>query len=80
MPPDVAKAELAEAKDAGIDKVYFAFHRDDDKPGKPYTYRVQGPTFVIEFLNIQDDSAKNPANHIHSSWRKIKGDFGLSAK
>jgi hypothetical protein len=80
MPPEVAKAELAEAKDAGIDKVYFAFHRDDDKPGKPYTYRVQGPTFVIEFLNIQDDSAKNPANHIHSSWRKIKGDFGLSAK
>ncbi len=66
-------------KEAGIDKVYFAFHRDDDKPGKPYTYRVQGPTFVIEFLNVQEDSAKNPANHIHSGWKTIKGDFGLAA-
>ena len=39
---------------------------------------VQGPTFVIEFLNMQADSAKNPANHIHSAWRRIKGDFGLN--
>ncbi len=78
MPPEVAKAELGAVKEAGIEKVHFAFHRDDDKPGKPYTYRVQGPTFVIEFLNVQEDSAKNPANHIHSSWRNIKGDFGLA--
>ena len=35
----------------------------------------QGPTFVVEFLNMQADSANNPANHIHSVWRKIKGDF-----
>jgi hypothetical protein len=77
MPPEVAKSELAAIKEAGFDKVHFAFHRDDDKPGKPYTYRVQGPTFVIEFLNVQEDSAKNPANHIHSSWRNLKGDFGL---
>ena len=79
MPPEVAKAELKEIKDAGMEKVHFAFHRDDDKPGKPYTYRVQGPTFVIEFINVQEDSAKNPANHIHSSWRTLKGDFGLEA-
>jgi len=78
MPPEVAKVELGAVKEAGIEKVHFAFHRDDDKPGKPYTYRVQGPTFVIEFLNVQEDSAKNPANHIHSSWRNIKGDFGLA--
>jgi hypothetical protein len=79
MPPEVAKAELAGVKDAGIEKVHFAFHRDDDKPGKPYTYRVQGPTFVIEFLNVQSDGANNPANHIHSAWRNIKGDFGLDS-
>jgi hypothetical protein len=80
MPPEVAAAELAKVKAAGIDKVYFAFAREDTKPGKPYTYRVQGPTFVIEFLNVQNDSAGNPANHIHSVWRNLKGDFGLEGR
>jgi hypothetical protein len=79
-PPEVAKPYLAAAKEAGIEKVYFAFHRDDDKPGKPYTYRVQGPTLLIEFLNVQADGANNPANHIHSAWRNVKGDFGLETR
>jgi hypothetical protein len=34
-------------------------------------YRVQGPTFLIEFLNQQ-----NNANHVHSAWRDFDGDFG----
>jgi len=37
---------------------------------------VQGPAFVIEFLNVQADGADNPANHIHSCWRHLTGDFG----
>ncbi len=77
MPADIAAVELAQAKDAGIEKVHFAY-AGGTEPGKPYTYRVQGPTFVIEFLNVQADGAKNPANHIHSSWRNIKGDFGTA--
>jgi hypothetical protein len=80
MPPDIAANELSAIKEAGLDKVTFAFARDEDKPGKPYTYRVQGPTFVIEFVNVQEDSAKNPANHIHSSYRKIQGDFGIAVR
>jgi hypothetical protein len=80
MPAEVAEVELGRVKDAGLDKVYFAFAREDAKPGKPYTYRVQGPTFVIEFLNVQPDSAGNPANHIHSVWRNLKADFGLDGK
>jgi hypothetical protein len=80
MPEDIAAVELDRVKQAGLDKVHFAFSREEDAPGKPYTYRVQGPTFVIEFLNVQADSAKNPANHIHSSWRNIDGDFGLAKK
>jgi hypothetical protein len=80
MPSEVNQAQMAEVKAAGVHKIHFAFARDTDKPGKPYTYRVQGPTFVIEFLNVQSDSAGNPANHIHSSWRNLKGDFGLAAK
>jgi hypothetical protein len=79
MPPEVATAELADVKSAGIDKIHFAFAQDSDKPGKPYTYRVQGPTFLIEFLNVQSDSAGNPANHIHSCWRDPRGDFGIEA-
>jgi len=80
MPPDIAEAELAEVKSAGIDKIHFAFAQATDEPGKPYTYHVQGPTLLIEFLNIQADSARNPANHIHSSWRDPRGDFGIAAK
>lgn len=80
MPPEVAEAELAEVKSAGIDKIHFAFAQEADKPGKPYTYRVQGPTLLIEFLNRQSDSAGNPANHIHSCWRDLKGDFGIRAE
>jgi hypothetical protein len=78
LPTDVGGEQLAAVKKAGLDKVYFAFAREDSKPGKPYTYRVQGPTFAIEFLNIQADSANNPANHIHSVWRNLAGDFGLA--
>jgi hypothetical protein len=80
MPPEVAQAEMAEVKAAGVDKIHFAFAQDAEKRGQPYTYRVQGPTFVIEFLNIQADSAGNPANHIHSAWRNLKGDFGIAAE
>ncbi len=77
MPPEVAAHEMAAIKKAGLDNVYFAYAVLEDKPGKPYSYRVQGPTFIIEYLNEQRDSAGNPANHIHSAWRNIKGDFGL---
>lgn len=80
MPPEIAVEELDAVKSAGIDKIHFAFAQAADKPAKPYTYRIQGPTFLIEFLNIQSDSAGNPANHIHSCWRDLKGDFGIEAK
>ena len=70
---------MGRVKAAGLDKVHFAY-AGEDKPGKPHTYRVQGPTFVIEFLNVQEDSAGNPANHIHSAWRNLAGDFGLAGR
>jgi hypothetical protein len=77
MPAEVAAAQMDEVQKAGLGVVHFAFAQDKDKPGQPYTYRVQGPTFVIEFLNVQSDSAGNPANHIHSCWRNLAGDFAL---
>ena len=39
--------------------------------GEPHYYRVQGPTFLIEYDNVQ-----NGANHVHSVWRDFDGDFG----
>jgi Protein of unknown function (DUF3500) len=77
MAPDVGAQEMKQVMSGGVDNVHFAFTGAAEGSGKGYTYRVQGPTFVVEFLNIQADSAKNPANHIHSCWRRIKGDFGL---
>jgi hypothetical protein len=78
LPDQVSKEQIRQVKEAGIDKIHFAY-AGGLEPGKPYTYRLQGPTFVVEFLNVQPDSAGNPANHIHSVWRNLKGDFGVAA-
>jgi hypothetical protein len=70
MAPDLAKERLAGALGAGLEKLSFAWAGGPD-PGQPHYYRVQGPTFLVEFDNTQDN-----ANHIHSVWRDFKGDFG----
>jgi hypothetical protein len=77
MPPDIGQAEMAQVREAGLDKVHFLY-AGGVEPGKPHTYHIQGPSFIVEFLNVQPDSARNPANHIHSAWRNVKGDFGLA--
>ena len=77
MPTEVGAARIAEVREAGIENVYFAW-AGADKPGIGHYYRVQGPTFVIEFVNTQPDALGNVANHIHSVWRRMAGDFGLS--
>jgi hypothetical protein len=79
MPAEVAEAQLKQVKDAGVGKVHFVY-AGGTRQGQQYTYRVQGPTFVIDFRNMQPDSAGNPANHIHSVWRSLRGDFGLGTK
>jgi len=79
LPAEVGNEEMKQVKDAGIDKIHFAYAGGLEE-GKPHTYRVQGPTFVVEFLNEQPDSAGNAANHIHSVWRHLKGDFGVDEK
>jgi hypothetical protein len=76
MPPAVAKARLAAVDKAGMDGVHFAW-AGATKPGVGHYYRVQGATFLIELINTQPDSAGNIANHIHSVWRDMQGDFGV---
>lgn len=76
LQPSIARARLVEIKAAGLDRVYFAW-AGDTNPGVGHYYRVQGPTFVLELINVQADPAGNPANHIHSVWRNLQGDFAL---
>jgi hypothetical protein len=78
LPGDIGAEEMRQLRQARVAKIHFAF-AGGLQEGQPYTYRIQGPTFVVEFLNVQPDSANNPANHIHSAWRNVKGDFGVAA-
>ena len=71
MSPDIAEATMNEVRKTGIDKLFFAW-AGSEKRGDPHYYRVQGPTFVVEYDNTQ-----NNANHIHSVWRDLQNDFGL---
>jgi hypothetical protein len=70
MAPDIAADRLARLRQAGIERIAFAWAGGSERGDKHY-YRVQGPTFLIEFDNTQDDG-----NHIHSVWRDFDGDFG----
>src|SRR5262249_55585290 len=79
MPPDVAETEMRQVLESDVKRIHIAYW-GGMQPGEKYTYRLHGPTFVVEFLNVQNDSANNPANHIHSCWRSLLNDFGLAAK
>lgn len=79
MPQDVAAKRNADLAAAGWDGIHFAW-AGGFKDGIPHYYRVQGETFLIEFVNAQPDVSGNPANHIHCVWRDMRGDFALSAK
>lgn len=78
-PDDVAKQRLDEIRAAGVDKLHFAW-AGADRPGVGHYYRVQGDSFVIEFVNTQPDAAGNIANHIHCTWRDLRGDFAIAIK
>ncbi|MCS7167991.1 MAG: DUF3500 domain-containing protein [Gemmatales bacterium] len=77
--PQVAEAEKKRLEAAGFERIHFAY-AGGTEIGQPRTYRIQGPTFLVEFLNVQPDSAKNPANHIHSVWRSLPTDFPQGAR
>lgn len=76
---EVAKERLGLIEKAGWDKVHFAW-AGATEPGVGHYYRVQGPTFLVEFVNTQPDAAGNIANHIHCVWRDMTGDFNLQLK
>ena len=87
MPEKVAVERLLIASQVPRDRLFFAWAGRTDRPkakeiqiGGQTTnnrdeqgnyYRVQGPSFLIEYDNTQ-----NRSNHSHSVWRDFEGDFG----
>lgn len=70
MADDLADRRRSELLSEGLDAISFGW-AGGVEPGEPHYYRVQGPTFLIEYDNTQ-----NGANHVHSVWRDFEGDFG----
>ena len=70
LPDDLAAIERAKLEREGVDKIHFAW-AGSDKRREGHYYRLQGPTFVVEYDNTQDG-----ANHTHAAWRDPAGDFG----
>jgi hypothetical protein len=70
LPDEIAAERMTKIRTAGLEKVTFAWAGSFEK-GQRYHFRVQGPTFLIEHNNTQ-----NNGNHVHSVWRDFAGDFG----
>ena len=70
MRTDVAEEELRRVREAGLERLHFAW-AGSLEAGRAHYYRIHGPTLLIEFDNTQ-----NAANHIHSVWHDPRRDFG----
>ena len=68
---DLAANAMARIEAGGIGGIHFAW-AGSKRRGQPHYYRLHGPTFFVEYDNIQD-----MANHIHSVWRDVEHDFGF---
>jgi hypothetical protein len=67
-----AETMLKDIQKAGLKNLWFTWAGDTKHtPGKPYYYRIQGPTIIIEYDNTQ-----NNANHVHTVVRDLLNDFG----
>jgi hypothetical protein len=67
---ELGDQDLARIERAGTDKIHFQW-AGGLKAGEPHHYLIQGPTFVIEYDNTQDE-----ANHVHCIYRDLDNDFG----
>ena len=67
---EIAAQEWDKIERAGLDSVTFAWGGPVEK-GQGHYYAIQGPTFIVEYDNTQNNS-----NHIHSVWRTFDGDWG----
>jgi len=70
MPEEVAADRLKKIIEGGVENIRFAW-AGPIKKGAQHYYRVQGPSFLIEYDNFQGGG-----KHIHAVWRDFNGDFG----
>jgi hypothetical protein len=70
MPEDIAHGRMNRIERDGTGHIHFAW-AGSETPGSPHYYRLQGPSFLVEYDNTQ-----NNANHIHTVWRDFQGDWG----
>jgi hypothetical protein len=70
LPEPLAALERERIERAGIEGVHFAWAGGSERR-QPHYYRLQGPTFLVEYDNTQND-----VNHLHSVWRDPDRDFG----
>jgi len=68
--PEIAESAWKKIQAANLEQIHFAW-AGSVEPGQGHYYRVQGPTFLLEYDNTQ-----NNANHVHTAWRDFTGDFG----
>lgn len=68
--PELAEKEMIRIHRLGPDKLFFAW-AGSTEAGRGHYYRIQGPHFILEFDNTQ-----NNANHVHTVWRDLENDFG----
>jgi hypothetical protein len=55
-----------------VDDLFFAWAGSPEPgPRHRHYYRIQGPRFLVELDNTQNDS-----NHVHTVWRDPANDFG----
>ena len=67
--PAIAEAEWTQIEAAGVGRIAFAW-AGAERRGRNHYYRVQGPTFILEY------DSRDSGSHIHCVWRKFDGDFG----
>lgn len=70
MPRDVSEDQLHRIDKEGWGYLHFAW-AGSSEPGQPHYYRLHGPSILVEYDNTQ-----NEANHIHTVWRDLRGDWG----
>jgi hypothetical protein len=74
MPAEVSSERRRRLVEGGFESIHFAWWGEEDRNKRHY-YRIQGPSFIIEYNNTQSD-----ANHVHSFWRDVQGDFAVPNK
>src|SRR5690606_5091473 len=67
--PEIANAYMRTIE---APELYFAWMGSIER-GQPHYFRLQGPDFVFEYDNVQ-----NNGNHVHSVWRSPSSDFGAT--